>query len=186
MQIQESWKLLQWFLGRCYQKWAWLSSLWDCKICYVLRMSLCIEQIFCMLTVIKNFLVRSTSFSALIFPSIIAHPSVFPFSRLSRHFLGIASLVFSKLWHGARNSYEVVCGRTEFSWKTFFPQKLRKWTKKGPKTRFFEFIEKFRWICSIMKIRIIWCVPAQTPYLVKSCSSNMGQNALSQSDCRIF
>ena len=27
---------------------------------------------------------------------------------LSEHFLGFVSLVFSKLWHGARNPYEVV------------------------------------------------------------------------------
>ena len=27
---------------------------------------------------------------------------------LLRHFLGIVSLVFSEMWHGGRNSYEVV------------------------------------------------------------------------------
>ena len=37
---------------------------------------------------------------------------------LSRHFLGIVSLVFSKFWHDARNPYEVTCGRGRFPRKT--------------------------------------------------------------------
>ena len=44
----------------------------------------------------------------------------------------------------------------------------------------------FLWICSIMKIYIICCVPAQILYWEKSCSWDIGQNHLSQSDCRIF
>ena len=31
----------------------------------------------------------------------------------------------------------------EISENFFLPKKLGKWTKNGPKTRFFEFIEKF-------------------------------------------
>ena len=31
----------------------------------------------------------------------------------------------------------------DFSEKKFFPKKLGTWTKNGPKTEFFEFIEKF-------------------------------------------
>ena len=38
---------------------------------------------------------------------------------LSRHFLKIVSLVFSKFWHGARNPYEAVCD-SQISWKNFF------------------------------------------------------------------
>ena len=45
----------------------------------------------------------------------------------------------------------------------------------------------FHWICSIMKVYFICCVPAQNLYLVKSCcSKRIGQNDLSQSDCKIF
>ena len=58
--------------------------------------------------------------------------------RLSGHFLGIVSLVFSKYWHGARNPYEIVCYSRIF-WKRFLlPQKLGKWTKKWTKNRFFK------------------------------------------------
>ena len=41
--------------------------------------------------------------------------------------LGIESLDFSEFWHGARNSYEVVCDK---NWRN------------GPKIGFFEFKEK--------------------------------------------
>ena len=37
-----------------------------------------------------------------------------------------------------------------------------------------------------MKIYIICCVPGQILYWEKSCSWDIGQNALSQSDCSIF
>ena len=60
---------------------------------------------------------------------------------LLRHFLGIVSLVFSEMWHGARNSYEVVRDRAGFSGKIFFlPQN---WDK-GPKCQkqdFFNLLE---------------------------------------------
>ena len=45
-------------------------------------------------------------------------------------------------WHGARNLYDVVRERAG-SGKNILPPKLGKWTKNGPKTGFFEFIEKF-------------------------------------------
>ena len=70
--------------------------------------------------------------------------SVRPSVLLSRHFLGIVSLVFSEIWHGARNSYEVVRDRAGFSEKKiFFAPKLRKKAQYGPKTWFFQFIGKF-------------------------------------------
>ena len=37
-----------------------------------------------------------------------------------------------------------------------------------------------------MKVYVIFCIPAQIPYFGKSCSWDMGQNALGQSDNRIF
>ena len=41
-------------------------------------------------------------------------------------------------------------------------------------------------ICSIIKIYTICCVLAQILYWEKSCSRDVGQNALNQSDCKIF
>ena len=60
---------------------------------------------------------------------------------ITYHYLSMLS-VFSKFWHGARNPYEVVHDRAGFPGKKILPQKLGKWTKNGPKTGFFEFIEK--------------------------------------------
>ena len=37
-----------------------------------------------------------------------------------------------------------------------------------------------------MKIYSVFYIPTQIPYLEKSGSWNIGQNALGQSDCRIF
>ena len=53
----------------------------------------------------------------------------------------------------------------DFPEKDFLPQKLAKWAKN---VVFFNllknFVINFYWICSIMKIYIICCVPAQIPY----------------------
>ena len=73
-------------------------------------------------------------------------PSFRPSFRLSGRFLRIASLVFSKFWHGARNPYEVVRNRARFSRKKIFAQKIDQWTKNGQKKEFFEFIEIFCFI----------------------------------------
>ena len=71
------------------------------------------------------------------------HPSVLPSVRLSRHFVGIVSSVFSEFWYGTRNPYKVVRDRTGFSGKNFLPKNLGKWSKNWPKTGFFEFIDRF-------------------------------------------
>ena len=44
--------------------------------------------------------------------------------------VGIGSLVFSKFWHGARNAYEVVCGRAGYFGKNL-PKKLGKRAKNS-------------------------------------------------------
>ena len=62
---------------------------------------------------------------------------------MSGSFLGIAPVVSSKFWHGARNPYKVVHDRSDFPQKKNLPPKLGKWTKNGRKTWFFEFIENF-------------------------------------------
>ena len=68
-------------------------------------------------------------------PSIL--PSVFSSFCLSGDFLGIAWLVFSKFWHGARNPYEIVCDRAGFSSKNFFALKVGKMGHKWAKNRVF-------------------------------------------------
>ena len=98
------------------------------------------------------------------------HPSVLPSfhpSCLSGRFLGIASLVFSKFWNGARNLYEVVFDRVGFSRTNFFTSKMGKIDQKWAKNRvFLTLLKKLVINCSITKIYIICCVPAQT-YLGK-------------------
>ena len=47
-----------------------------------------------------------------------------PSALLSRCFLGIVSLLFSEIWHGTRNSCEVVRDRAGFTGKKFFTPKL--------------------------------------------------------------
>ena len=61
----------------------------------------------------------------------------------------------------------------------------------GPKIGVFFNIKKnlisnFQWICSITEIFITCCAHAQIYYLGKICPWDIGQNALSQSDYRIF
>ena len=55
--------------------------------------------------------------------------------------------------------------------KFFFAPKLRKKAQNGSKTGVFNLFKNlvinFYWIWSIMEIYIIWCVPAQIPYLGK-------------------
>ena len=82
------------------------------------------------------------------------------------------SLVFSKFWHGARNLYEVVHDRPEFSGNIFFAPKIGKVDQTSAKQQGFfsllkNFLINFYWLCSIMKIYIICCFPAQIPYLGK-------------------
>ena len=117
-------------------------------------------------------------------------PSVFPDFRLSGRFLGIVSLVFSKFWDMLETHMKLCMTEPYFLEKIFLPSKLEKWTKNGSKNGFLNFLKNlvinFYWICSIMKIYITWCVPAQIPYLRNCYSWDSGQNVLSQSDCRIF
>ena len=57
----------------------------------------------------------------------------------------------------------------DFSEKKFFPKKLGTWTKNGPKTEFFEFIEKFchHFLLNLFYNYVICYIPEQTPYLGK-------------------
>ena len=75
---------------------------------------------------------------------------------------------FSKFWHDARNPYEVVRDRAGFSRRNFFAPKIG---KMGQKQGFFNILKNyvinFYWICSMMKIYNICCVPTQISYLGK-------------------
>ena len=95
-------------------------------------------------------------------------PSVLLFVFLSRHFLGIVSLVFSEFWRIARSPYEIVHD-TQIFWKKHFCLKI--WEngpnmvqKQGFLNSLKDFVINFYWICSVME----------------------NQNMVSQSDYRIF
>ena len=67
-------------------------------------------------------------------------PSFRPSFPLSRCFLRIASLIFSKFWHGARIPCEVVRDSWIFWEKFFLPPKLEKWGQNESKTGFFPYM----------------------------------------------
>ena len=103
--------------------------------------------------------------------SLSFHLSVRPFFSLSRCFLGIVLLIFSKFWHGARIPCQVMCDGAGFFRKIFFAPKIGKMGPKWVNQGFFNLLESlvinFYWIWSIMKIYIICCFPAQIPFLGK-------------------
>ena len=74
--------------------------------------------------------------------------------------------------------------------KLLLLQKLGKWVKNRPKIGFFNLksnlVINFHSVCSIMKIYIIWCVPAQILCWKKSFFWDIAQNAHIQWHCRIF
>ena len=99
---------------------------------------------------------------------------------LCGHFLQIISLVIFLNSGLVLETYKLCVTGPDFSEKNLLPPKSEKWTNSGAKS----LVINFYWICSIMKIYIFCCAPAQIPYLGKFCSWDMGQNVLSQSDCR--
>ena len=87
--------------------------------------------------------------------------------RLSRRFLGVVSLVFLKILAWCQKHYEVVPDSLIF-WKIFFVPKIGKMSQKqGFLNLLKNMVINFYWICFIMKIYIICCVPGQIPYLEK-------------------
>ena len=71
--------------------------------------------------------------------------------------------------------------------KTFFAPKIGKMRQKqGFLNLLNNLVINFYWICSIMKIYTICCVPGQIPYLGNFLSlGDMCQSVHSQSDCRL-
>ena len=86
-------------------------------------------------------------------------------------------LTFSCItWLICIRPYEVVRDTTGFSGKIFFcPKRWEKEPKIGQKQGFLNLLKSlvinFYWICSVMRISIAWCAPAQSHI----CSWDMGQ-----------
>ena len=102
-------------------------------------------------------------------------------------------LVFSGTPHGVRGPCGVVYDRARFFEKMFYPQN----GENRPSPGFFECIGKFSFfsqfftflsIWSIMKVYITVIAVCLNKFHIRgnSGSWNMAQNALGQSDCRIF
>ena len=93
------------------------------------------------------------------------HPPI----HLSRHFLGIGILVFSKFWLCVRKPDKVVFDRVRFFFKKKKKKKCTKNGENGPKKGFFEFIEKFGpWFflnLVYVKLYIICYISVQILYL---------------------
>ena len=66
------------------------------------------------------------------------HTFVRPSVLLSGRFLGTVSLLFCKFWHDARNPYEVVHDRAEFSIKIVFAPKITKMDQRRAKSKVFK------------------------------------------------
>ena len=82
----------------------------------------------------------------------------------------------------ARNSSEVVRDRVAFSRKNVLPQKLGKWIENGPKTGFFEFIEKF---CHSFLVNLFY--NENLYYLLCSCTNPIfGKIFISEIWVKIF
>ena len=113
-------------------------------------------------------------------------PSILSSFHPSGRFLGIVLLVFSKFGHDARNPCEVVPERTGFTRKCFFAPEIGKMgQKQGFLNILKNFVINFYWISTIMKIYI--AVFLHKSYTWENSGSwDMGQNVLSQSDCRVF
>ena len=111
--------------------------------------------------------------------------SSLPSLHLSQCFLGIWSLHFSGFCQGAGNPYEVAHDNPIFLKKIFCHQNCG----NGPKIGFLilkkNLVVNFHCIFSIMNMFIICCVPSQSHISEKSCSWDVGQNTLSQSNCII-
>ena len=124
-------------------------------------------------------------------PLVVARRVLWNKVYLSGCFLGIVSLVFSKFWHDARNSYEVVRDRAGFSGKYFFAPKIGKIDQKMGQNRVFLIYWKV-WSLIFTKFVLQWKLALFAVFWHKShiwenfCSLDMGQIVLSQSDCRNF
>ena len=146
-------------MGGHGQKWPWLVSSWDPKICCMLRMSLWIELIFWMLTVMQEFLVKPILYSislsfecrstfAFVRPAAVAGRILW--NRVCPSFHSNASpCVFLKLYHLVSLNFGMVLEtlikfcltESDFLEKLFFAPKIGEMTQNRPKNN--KFKEKF-------------------------------------------
>ena len=138
-------KVISLIFGWVWSEWAWSFSSWDSKICW---MNVWIKMIFCILTVMRQFLVRPTSCSisltfkcqstavVLVRPPPVAGRILW--NRVSQSVLPVICLgVFLELDHRIylnfgmmRETLMKLCMTAQFFGKTFLPPKLGKWAKK--------------------------------------------------------
>ena len=95
--------------------------------------------------------------------------------RLSGCFLGIVSLPNMVL-----ETHLKLCATAGFSRNVFAPKIRKMGQKQGLWNLLKNFVITFFWICSIMKIYIISCVPAQIPYLEKRTEQNSKIHCMSK------
>ena len=112
-------------------------------------------------------------------------PSFHPSVRPSRHFLGIGLfLFFFKFWL-LLEIHMNLCGQSQILWKKLFCSKNG---ENWPKIFFLSLLKSFGYwfflnlVCNECLYYLLY---SQIPYLGKSGSWDMSQNALGQSDCRI-
>ena len=95
------------------------------------------------------------------------HSSIFRFVCLGV-FLELYHLFFFCFWHDARFLYEVARDSDVFWFFFSFATEIR---NMGQKQGFLNLLKSlvfdFYWICSMMKLYSICCVPAQIPYFGK-------------------
>ena len=154
-------------------------------------MSLWIELVFCMLTVMQKFLVKPTSHCISLTFKCSVYSRCTRWTLCSRQkgpmkqglsfllsccpsscFIGTESSDFSEFWNGAQKSlplYTLMCmTEPDFFGKTFFTLKIGEMDQKqGFLNSKKNLIINFHWICSIMKIYVICCVPAQILHMEK-------------------
>ena len=94
------------------------------------------DQHYCIHYLLMLFWTPSISWQGPIKQGLFVLPSILPSFCLCRCFCGIVLLIFSKFWYVARIPCEFVYDSRIFGEIFFCP-------KNGPKTGFFEFIEKF-------------------------------------------
>ena len=157
----KSWSKFFW-VGMA-RKWVWPIWSQDSKIGCISRMNWWHELIFCMMVQIQKAKSYFNGFWIGLVKSghgHLVHPSS-PSFLASECFLGIWSLDFSGFCQGARNHYEVLHDNPIFLKNIFCP---KNWGN-GPKIGFLNLKENliinFHWICSVMNMFIICCVPAQ-------------------------
>ena len=119
-------------------------------------------------------------------------PSVCQTDHQFGFFFMNGSLVFSDFWHDGRQSEYLKTSSLFFQENLFFPKFGRKGSKMYPKYRVFclhflkNFVSVFIFFDLKWKLILLLIFHNQSHIWQNSGSSAMGQNAVSQSNCRIL